>query len=159
MQKITRNPKMHVANRYKRRWLCQKQLLIRFFSKKLKFDPEAVVSDNDNMNFWNPRAFLHRKRPMRHTLPINRAGLKLPTFGTRLIGSFDIERSKKQDEWASASETRAPLLWLTAYMCDAILADLTLANRRQSWRKTIFGRTDVTLWHSPPSLELGSPLE
>ena len=59
-------------------------LSIQFFSKKLKFDHEVVVSDNDNMNFLNPRAFLHRKRPMRHTLPINQAGLKLPTFGTQL---------------------------------------------------------------------------
>ena len=62
-----------------------KRALNKIFSKKLKFDHEAAVSDNDNMNFWYPRAFLHRKRLMRHTLPINRAGLKLPTLGTRLI--------------------------------------------------------------------------
>ena len=43
-----------------------------------------VVSDNDNMNFWNPGAFLHMKGLMRHNLPINQAGRNLPTFGTRL---------------------------------------------------------------------------
>ena len=61
-----------------------KTALNQFFSKKWKFDHEAVVSCNDNINFWNPRAFLHRKRLVQHTLPIDQAGLKLPTFGTRL---------------------------------------------------------------------------
>ena len=57
------------------------------FDKKLKFENEVVVSDNGNMNFWNPRAFLPRKNILPHTLPINRAGRKLPKFDTGILSA------------------------------------------------------------------------
>ena len=54
----------------KRCHLCQKELAIKFFCKK--FDHEKLVSDNDNIDFGIPRAFLFINRLMRHALLINR---------------------------------------------------------------------------------------
>ena len=51
---------------------------------KLPKKLDDVIFRSDNIDFWIPRTFLHKKRPKPQTLPIHRAELFLPTLSNRL---------------------------------------------------------------------------